>query len=255
MSEVRGGDNRLTEREVERFHERGFVGPFTAVSPEEMEAVRRHVESEVLGSDDGPWEGVPDHDRHRDARPLYELYSHPAIVDRMASLYGEDLLLWATHLWNKGTGDPEVPWHQDHAGAWTQYIEPPVNVSAWIAIDEAAAENGCVEIVPGSHRRRVQHVDAPEEATFDEMADPDAFDAERAVEMELAPGEFFLFTERTIHRSARNGSDRRRLGTSMRVVPAFVSVSEEELYDGYAAMPLRGDYDRGLNRLERPDWN
>ena len=38
---------------------------------------------------------------------------------------------------------------------------------------------------------------------FGEMADPAAFDAASAVNMELKPGEFFIFSERTLHRSSK----------------------------------------------------
>lgn len=236
------------EAAVRQFHRDGYLGPFTVRSPEEMAEIRASIEESVLDSDDGPQAGVPVHDRHRDRRVVYDLVSDPAIVDRMASLYGDDLLLWATHFWNKEPGDPEIPWHQDLSG-WP--IEPPLNVSAWIAIDEVTAENSPVKLIPGSHGRVIPQVDAPEGSWFDRMADPEAFDEGDAVEMELQPGEFFLFTERTLHYSEPNTSAKRRLGMSMRVTVPFVNIDHDDLYAGHRATLLSGEDYHGINDTER----
>ena len=107
----------------------------------------------------------------------------------------------------------EIPWHQD-INFWP--IEPPVNVSAWIAIDEATAENSCVRIIPGSHRQFLPHQQAPGEMAIGEMVDPQSYDTGSAVDMELKPGEFFLFSERALHASGANTSQKRR--TSSRTV-------------------------------------
>lgn len=240
-------DFRLDLEDVRRFHERGFLGPFRTYGRDEMAEIREAIEDTVLDSDDGPQDGVPVHDRHRDRRVVYDLVTRPEIVDRMAAIYGEDLLLWATHFWNKQPGDAAIPWHQD-GSFWS--IEPPVNLSAWIAIDEVTAENSCVNIIPGSHREAIPHVEAPEEAAFDKTADPDAFDPSEAVQMELEPGEFFLFNERTLHQSDANDSDKRRLGMSMRVTVPFVDVDHDDLYDGHAATVLSGEDWQGLNRID-----
>lgn len=234
--------------DVRQFHEDGYLGPYTAFTPDEMADIRDYVEKHVLDSDDGPQDGSPVHDRHRDHRQVYDLYTHPAIVDRMGSIFGDDLLLWATHFWNKQPGDAEIPWHQD-GSFWD--IEPPLNLSAWIALDEVTTENACVNLIPGSHRRQIPHVDAPDRMAFDEMADPDAFDPDDAVSMELEPGQFFLFTERTLHQSDPNDSDRRRLGTSMRVTVPFVDVDHDSLYDGHRATVVRGDDWHEINETER----
>jgi ectoine hydroxylase-related dioxygenase (phytanoyl-CoA dioxygenase family) len=247
MTTTRETDYRLGMDEIRRFHEQGYLGPYTAFDPVEMAEIRAYIEDNVLGSDDGPQEGVPLHDRHRDHDVISDLYTHPAIVERMASIYGEDLLLWATHFWNKEPGGAEIPWHQD-GSFWD--IEPPLNISAWVAVDEVTVENSCVNLIPGSHQRQIPHVEADEEIGFDEMADPDAFDPDDAVQMELEPGEFFLFTERTLHQSDANTSDMRRLGTSMRVTLPFVDIDHANLYEGHRATMISGEDWHGINETE-----
>ena len=44
---------------------------------------------------------------------IHELATHPAVVKRMAALYGPDLLLWRTNFFVKEPGAKEIPWHQD----------------------------------------------------------------------------------------------------------------------------------------------
>ena len=95
------------------------------------------------------------------------------------------------------------------------------------------------------------HVDADEGMAFDTMADPAEFDQNEAVSMELKPGEFFLFTERTLHQSDRNDSERRRLGTSMRVTLPFVDIDHESLYAGHRAAVVNGEDWHGINDTER----
>src|SRR4029077_17843466 len=123
--------------------------------------------------------------RHLDCRVVYDLCSHPAIVERMASIYGPDLILWRSNFFIKNPGDPEIPWHQD-GNYWP--IEPAVNISAWLAIDESTVENSCVQLLPGTHRRILSHIQSTPGMAFHEMADPARYDASKAINMELKPG-------------------------------------------------------------------
>ena len=161
-------------------------------------------------------------------------------------------MLWASHFFNKESGGKEIPWHQD-AHFWP--IEPPVNVSIWMAIDEVTTENSCVQVIPGSHRRVVPHVKSRPDMAFGDEADPSEVDASRAIDMELAPGEFFIFNERMLHHSHRNDSDRRRLGLSARYIPPFVSLLEQDeppLYPGHRCLLVSGQDRFGLNRMGEP---
>ena len=177
---------------------------------------------------------------------VYDLAAHPAIIKRIAGLLGPDLVVWTTNFWLKEAGGAEIPWHQD-INFWP--IEPPVNVSAWIAIDDVTVENACLRLIPGSHRQSLPHGRAPDEMAIAEMADPAAYDAGQAVNMELKPGEFFLFSERLLHASAKNTSDRRRLGLAVRVTVPFVHIFQDShLHPGHTAILACGKDVMGFNR-------
>lgn len=209
----------LTNEEITDYHRRGFIGPFTVLSPEEAAEYRERIDENVLVDGSAP-EGVPKpFYRHRDSRTVYDLCTHPEIVNRMADIYGPDLLLWSSKLWRKPPGMAEVPWHQHHHHL---PLEPQVCVTAWLALTEATVENGCMQLIPGTQNDIIEEVEAPEDNPFTTMANPEKFDESEAVTMEVKPGQCFLFAERTLHRSFQNTTDSRRLSLVSRVTVPFV---------------------------------
>jgi hypothetical protein len=240
----------LSKAEVERFHRDGFLGPFAACSSAEMDELRPRIETEVLAQP-GMRPEAPGQVRHLDSRLVYDLCTRSEILDRIESLFGPDLVLWRSNFFVKQPGAAEIPWHQD-GNYWP--LEPVLNISAWVAIDHATVENSCLQLIPGSHRTIVPHIRAAEgvDVDFQEMADPAYIDASQTVDMELEPGEFVLFTERTLHHSDPNRSDRRRLGLAIRVTVPFVKIFHDEIYPDHMAMLIRGRDSFGLNRLAEP---
>ena len=237
----------LTADQVEQFRTDGYLGPFELCSRDEMARIAARVDSDVLAPDPPP-QGVYQ-SRHLDSRLVYDLCAHPAIVSRMAAIHGRDLLLWRSHLFLKEQGAAEVPWHQD-TNYWP--LEPTLNISAWVAIDDATVENSCVNLIPGSHQLVVPHGPAPEGMVFAEMADMDYVDTTTSVAMELRAGEFFLFNERTVHQSEPNTSGRRRLGLAVRVTTPIVRVDHRRLFPGHTVILLSGEDRMGFNDVGEP---
>ena len=245
-------ESLLSRDEVNFYVENGYLGPYSAMPPAEMANIRRKIEDQVLATD-GPNPRSRMQSRHMDQAVIYDLATHPAIIDRIAGLLGPDLIVWATNLWLKEPGGAQIPWHQD-INFWP--LEPPVNASAWIAIDEVTVENACVQIIPGSHRQSLPHTRTEAGMAFNKMADPTTYDANTAVNMELQPGEFFLFSERLLHGSSRNASQKRRLGISVRVTLPMVHINQDDspLHTGHSAIIARGNDVMGFNRYAgRPE--
>jgi len=230
------------------FRANGYLGPYAAVSPEEMAGIREHIDQVVLQCD-GPNPRTRLQSRHMDSRVIFDLATHPAILDRMAALYGPDLILWATNFFNKEPGGAEIPWHQD-LNYWP--LEPLLNISAWIAIDDVKVDNSCVQLIPGSHKKVLRHIPSREGMAFGEEADGSLFTTDKLVDMELKPGEFFLFNEKTLHHSEPNRSNRRRMGMSVRVTLPIVKIGQDgpPLHPGHCAVLVRGRDTMGLNRMQ-----
>ncbi len=105
------GNIRLSKEEVQQCHTQGFLGPYTLCSPEEMDGFRKRIDEEVLLTDSLSNNRVQA--RHLDRKVVYDLCTHPAVLDRMACILGENLILWRSNFFNKPPGGKEVPWHQD----------------------------------------------------------------------------------------------------------------------------------------------
>lgn len=237
----------LTEQDVRFFHDTGYLGPFEAFSPEQMEVLREQIERDVL-----PIDGLapsPVQSRHLDNRVVHDICACPAIVERVQSLFGPDIMLWRSNFFIKQTWGKEIPWHQD-VNFWP--IEPALNISAWMALDDVTTENSCVRIIPRSHKRAVRHVPAKPEHQFEEYADPTDFEGAEIVEMVLKPGQFFLFNEKVLHQSNPNTSDKCRMGLAIRMTVPLVRVDHEALFDGHTVLVVSGEDRMGFNRIGMP---
>jgi phytanoyl-CoA hydroxylase len=104
---------------------------------------------------------------------------------------------------NQGT---LLPWHQDGGGIWGLDRDPLLTV--WTALDDATIANGCVQVIPGSHRQGLLsdfgHTISPEQAAA-------LCPQERITHLELPAGESVALHNWTLHRSDcnRTGSPRR----------------------------------------------
>lgn len=237
---VRVENSVLSPDQVKFYHDMGYLGPFELCSIEEMGAIRQRIDQILFR------EGIRHKQQHVHCRVVYDLCTHPAILDRVECILGPDILLWQSRFVVKKPGDREITWHQD-ANYWG--IEPAVNVSAWIAIDEATVENSAVQLLPGTHKKVIPHVKAPQEAHSPQQADSRYFemDPNDVVDMELKPGQFFLFTERVLHHSNANRSDKRRLGLAVRLTHPIVRCN-----NGRNVILVRGQDYMGFNALSDP---
>ncbi|MCZ7647712.1 MAG: phytanoyl-CoA dioxygenase family protein [Planctomycetota bacterium] len=238
-------NHALSHEELERFHRDGYLGPYALCAPAEMLTLCERMERGVL-TRPGTWGRNVEQMRHLDAEEVRELVAHPAIVGRLQGLFGPDLLCWRSNFFYKAPGGKEVPWHQD-AEFWQ--LDPPVNVTAWLALDEVTAESACVQLIPGSHKKILPHVKAGEEMLFDKMAELSQVPVEQAVDMVLRPGEFFIFNERILHHSEANRSARTRKNMVIRYSLPFVHIPP--LYEGHQLLMVSGEDRFGLNATVR----
>lgn len=246
----------LSPAEVKRYHLEGYLGPFDMCTTEQMAASRESIDALLAPADQDELPSMIQRlnldmqrgfGRHHDSRLLFDMATDPTLVDRVTSILGNDLLLWRTMFFNKQPGAPRIPWHQDYDD-WP--VEPYLVMSAWIAVDPATLDNGCVEIIPGSHRRFIPLVESTDDVSdgFDNMADPKRFDDSNALAMQLQPGQFFIFNERLLHRSAANISGVRRLGLAVRFILPLVRI----LDSGDHAILVSGKDRFGYNELVEP---
>lgn len=96
-------------------------------------------------------------------------------------------------------------WHQDEIYIPTRDRSL---IGAWIALDDATIENGCLWILPGSHRDGVLYPQRPhgQEDEFDFGPESHGFDASAEIPVEVKAGTVVFFNGYLLHRSRKNRS-------------------------------------------------
>ena len=103
-------------------------------------------------------------------------------------------------------------WHQDY-GYWykDQFMFPDQMISVMVALTPANKENGCLQVIRGSHKMgRVNHGFAGEQVGADAAMVENALKTMELVYCELDPGDALFFHSNLLHRSEANLSDRPR---------------------------------------------
>ena len=103
-------------------------------------------------------------------------------------------------------------WHQDY-GYWykNQFMFPDELISIMVALTEANKQNGCLQVIKGSHKLgRVNHGFAGEQVGADAVMVTNALKTMELVYVELEPGDALIFHSNLLHRSEANLSDRPR---------------------------------------------
>ena len=173
---------------------------------------------------------------------MFAVMTHPGILDIVESLIGPEILAHPQFnirpkLPNQDTS--VVPWHQDLG-----YLQPDASetfmVNFWIPLVEATVENGCMEVIAGSHKvPLIDHVTGLGPGrNFKGIIDEALPDGEQ-VQCPVPLGSVLLIQHKTIHRSVPNYSDHVRWSLDLRYsdprmptgrdgVPGFIARSEAQ---------------------------
>ncbi|HET6254384.1 MAG TPA: phytanoyl-CoA dioxygenase family protein [Puia sp.] len=103
-------------------------------------------------------------------------------------------------------------WHQDY-GYWykNEFLFPEQMISIMIAITTATKENGCLQVIGGSHKMgRIEHGFAGEQVGASQHYVDLALNILPLIYVELEPGDALFFHPNLLHRSAANLSDKAR---------------------------------------------
>lgn len=166
------------------------------------------------------------HMPHRTSEIAERFLLHPRIVDVLEALIGPDVLCLQTMLFFKQPGRGGQGFHQDSYYIPTQ---PDTLIGAWMAIDPADEENGCLWMTPGSQHEPIypdcdgvtQQGDTilSDIESIKSVSHPDvqvntlaqiALRYDREVPIYAQPGDVVFFGGHVFHRSHRNNSDRPR---------------------------------------------
>lgn len=192
----------------------GFVFPVPVLTDAQMAGIRGRLDGYLAGAQrDVKEDLLLQFKVHMAFEWADRLIRHPAVLDAVEALIGPDILVWNTAvLIKKPQRRDFVSWHQD-VYYWGNH--PDHVVGGWIALADSTPQNGCVQMIPGSHEWGiVPHVDtygADNMLSRGQQLDR-VIDETQAVDVTLRAGEMSLHHTRTVHGSRPNSSDRTRMG-------------------------------------------
>jgi ectoine hydroxylase-related dioxygenase (phytanoyl-CoA dioxygenase family) len=218
VAPMAAASRRLDASDLAQYRNSGYLVARSLFTPEEIELMKEAAERELTGASvltKGDRDGnlvslamwsYPTND-------IYGMFSRNArVVDNAELLLGAPVYLYSAKMVMKNAREGGAwEWHQDY-GYWYNYgCLAPAMLSCLIAVDRATQENGCLQVLEGSHAiGRVNH-DRVNEQT---VADPEHVEAARKrfplVYMEVDPGDAVFFDCNLLHRSDANKSEHRR---------------------------------------------
>jgi ectoine hydroxylase-related dioxygenase (phytanoyl-CoA dioxygenase family) len=209
----------VTGEQVRQYHETGYVLVKAMFDAEEIGLLRRAAKEDR------------DLDQHSFARSDGEggsvrlsLWNHPGdtvygMFARCESVVGSAETLLDGEVYHYHSKmimkDAKVggawAWHQDY-GYWYQNgVLFPLLTSAFIAVDPATRENGCMQVIAGSHHcGRVEHILTGGQAGADQGRVEEILKRLPLVYVEMEPGDTLFFHSNLLHRSDQNRSENPR---------------------------------------------
>jgi phytanoyl-CoA hydroxylase len=156
----------LTEEQVAQFRTDGFVKGGRALDDIEVDALRAEIERVIEQRDktDVP-QPVLLNNLASEQRPVWQIVNiwqasnafsrlirNRQIIDELAQLSGaNELRIWHDQIQYKPAEQGGTnTWHQD-APLWP-VLRPNTQITAWVALDDVDETNGCMSMVPGSHK-------------------------------------------------------------------------------------------------------
>ncbi len=148
---------------------------------------------------------------------MFAVITHPAILDMVECVIGPEIL--AHPQFNCQAKMPnearsQIPWHQD-LGFLHPEAEDTFMVNFWIPLVDVTVENGCLEVIPGSHRAGLMphgEVEGYPNAGIREGWAPDG----QPIACPVRKGGVVVFQHKTAHRSFPNRTDRIRWSLDIR---------------------------------------
>jgi ectoine hydroxylase len=213
IDSTRAGDQRiLTDDEIARFHEDGFVIKRALFAAEELWP----LQDELRGDPDirGSQSNIPDLNGElwkvsiwNELNDTYagKLPRLARMLDNTSLILGEESYFWHIKLVRKSNDIPgTVDWHQGYAYWYDDCVFPNI-VTCSVALDPNTLANGCLNVVKGSHRLgRIDMIDVGGAHIADPARTKEILSRLEVVACELGAGDAVFFHANMLHGSLPN---------------------------------------------------
>jgi len=246
----------LTDQQWSDYDRDGYINLGKLLSDDDLAALQERINGIMLGtaetdssrllmqvdSADGKYENAGEQSKgfkgaRLDYRKIQDLEHDPLFREFMErplfhhiceTVYGKDTPIgtFRAMFMNKpAQRGTFLPWHQDR---WTYLSEDP-KLTVWTALDPATKANGCVQVVPGSHKQGLINPSHLSGFLTEEQAAEHAT-PEKVVYLELEPGEVALLHNYLLHASDVNKTDISRRAFSVCYMDANTVTASGENY-------------------------
>ena len=207
------GSAFLSNQQLLDYDGLGFIHSIPILSDEELRYFNKKIVDtcNALGGNVTRLDGL-----HLYFRWVWDLCIHPRLLDCMESLLGGDILLKSSRFFCKnGNSSSFVGWHQD---GYTEGLTDTHTPAIWLGLTEATVKNGCLRVIPRSHRLGpLQHDSYPNQhnlTTNGVTACNVQLDDDLICDLVMRPGEMSLHHPLVLHGSCANRSSTPRIGLS-----------------------------------------
>jgi len=219
------GPAELTDDQVRQFHSQGFLAIEGVFTPPEVDGAMAGLTHLIAGGNPQyhgiefeagiNLDGLDAGQRELHVRKIMyfvdheprlgAMARHPALLAMVRRLLGAQVLMIQDMALLKPPGiGREKPWHQDNA----YFLREPLEsvIGTWTALDRATPDNGCMHVIPGSHRGGPR----PHYHDRDCQLPDDQIDLDQDVMVPLEPGGVMVFSALLHHGTPANTSTARR---------------------------------------------
>ena len=206
---------QLSERDTIDFQRDGYVMARSLFDQDEIGLLKksavedRELDKHSFGRKDGEGGTVRLSLWNHPGDTIYGMFARcHRVVDNVEKLLEDEVYHYHSKMILK---DPEIGgalnWHQDYGYLYQNGVLFPDLVSVFIAVDKATRENGCLQVIRGSHKMgRVNHILSGDQAGADMERVNEALKRLDLVYCEMEPGDALFFHSNLLHRSDQNRS-------------------------------------------------
>ena len=253
---------RLTPEERSSWNENGYFIRYDVFTKEENDFLAQVADDIAIGKRPFPAKNVHQNALVRDGKTeasgpnamhcIHHINNYspeflartrdPRLTDPVVDLIGPNILgLNNLYIWKPPIIGLGFPWHQDKWYFNHQYITTKT-VGTWTAIDTSDVGNGCLYVIPGSHKNGVrEHVNLEGSQQNEFKLALGARD-EDGIAVEVPPGTVIFFNNELLHRSTDNHSERfRRCNVAHYISANAERVPSKNVKHVRPVMWVRGD--------------
>jgi len=227
----------LTKEQLDHYKSRGYISPVSALTSTEAKEIREEIEK-IEKDWPGALEGINRNYVHLISPIFNKICLNKNILDAVESIIGKNILICGTTLFVKNPNEKGyVSFHQD-----AKYIglEPHNWVTVWLAVTDANEHNGCMRMLPGSHKENLK----THEQKFDENnlltrgQTITNVPIEKTEPIILKAGQVSLHHPTIVHGSGLNKSNDRRIGF---VIQSYIGTNVNQVIGKMYVQKARGE--------------